>query len=469
MLNSIFRKWLWASVCITLVVLLLMTVSVSWLVQRNYYRQGMERLDEQSVYVEEAYKQRLSGELTAADFRKELKRLELENKVNISVVGKKVKFLKQDLYEVGVRPDVKIWIDTVSAGNRIQHISKFRQADAGTMLIVGFPLMRNDQVTAAAFIYSPSADARALAAPIRRSIWLIALACAGPLILLLWLATRRFVRPIRHISDAAASIAGGDFSSRVRVSGRDELASLGDSFNAMAGRMERIEDQRRQLIMEISHELRTPLTSIRGTLQALKDGLLSGQEQEEFVELSLGESVRLGRLIDSIHEMSAFEEHQVKFEWEQVDLSELTRQAVEQLRATAESAGMKLHGQLGEGIVLRGDSMRLRQVLLNVVGNAIEHNPSGTEVDVRLEGTGRKAVITVSDNGQGIAAEHLPHLFERLYKAESSRTSRGSGLGLTIARYIVEAHGGTIAAFSEQGKGTAFKVELPLAVASTNR
>ncbi|REE67962.1 signal transduction histidine kinase [Paenibacillus taihuensis] len=462
MLNSIFRKWLWASACITLVVLLLMTAAVSWLVQRNYYKQGMERLNEQSVYVEEAYQQHLSGELTAADFRKELKQLERENKVNISLVGKKVKFLKQDLYEVGVRPDVKSWIDTVSGGERIEHISKFRKEDNGTMLVVGFPLMKNDQVTAAAFIYSPSADVRALAEPIRRSIWLIALACAGPLILLLWLATRRFVRPIRQISEAAASIAGGDFSSRVHVTGQDELARLGDSFNAMAGRMERIEDQRRRLIMEISHELRTPLTSIRGTLQALRDGLLSGKEQEEFVELSLGESVRLGRLIDSIHELSAFEEHQIKFDWEQVDLTELTEQSAQQLRTKAESAGMRLHAQADERIVLRGDPMRLRQVLLNLIGNALEHNASGTEVCVRVERKERKAVITVSDNGQGIAAEHLPHLFERLYKAESSRTSRGSGLGLTIVRYIVQAHGGTIAVRSEQGKGTAFQVELPM-------
>ena len=138
-LNSIFRKWLVASVCITIAILLLLTVVISWLVQRDFYRQGLDRLNERAATLQTAYEQLTQGSMTAGGFRKELKRLELENKVQISIVGKKVKYLKQELFEVGVRPDVKSWIVAVSEGERIERIAKFRKQDNEKMLIIGFP------------------------------------------------------------------------------------------------------------------------------------------------------------------------------------------------------------------------------------------------------------------------------------------------------------------------------------------
>jgi signal transduction histidine kinase len=332
------------------------------------------------------------------------------------------------------------------------------------MLIVGIPLIKNNQVVASAFIYKPIADVKQLAVPIRRSIWLVALVCAGPLIILLWFFTRRLVRPIQKMDEAAATIANGDFTSRVEIRGNDEVARLGSSFNIMTGRMERIEEQRRRLLMEIAHELRTPLTSIRGTLQAISDGILSDQEQTEFIALSLNESRRLGKLIDNIHELSAFEEHQIQFDFKKMDLTELVEQTVLQFKYKSEEMGMhlQLDTNMDKHISLHADPVRIRQVLINLIGNAIDHNRKGTTIMVRLYGNQQKIKLTVQDNGQGIAPEHLPHLFERLYKAESSRSSKGSGLGLTISRFIVHAHGGTIRAISELGRGMEIHIELPL-------
>ncbi|WP_167747174.1 sensor histidine kinase [Cohnella luojiensis] len=464
MLNSIFRKWLAASVAISFAILLVLTVTVSWLVQRDYYRQGLKQLEEHAKAVEQTYVQLREGNIKMTEFRKEVKRLEQEHGVMISILGKKVKYLKGDLYEVGVRPDIKSWVVSVNEGNRIERIAKFRKQDKAKMLIVGVPLMKNNQIIASAFIYSPAADVKEIAAPIRRSIWLMALACAGPLILLLWFATRRMVRPIRRMGEAAAAIAGGDFTSRVEIRGDDEVARLGSSFNEMAERMELVEEQRRRLIMEISHELRTPLTSIRGTLQAMSDGILTKQEQSEFVALSLEETLRLGKLIDNIHELSAFEEHRIDFEFKKADLTELVDQTVQQFRPKAEAMGMMIRtdGDMEKSLFVHADPSRIKQVLVNLIGNALEHNKKGTTVVVRLQGQSHKVRLTVQDNGQGIAGEHLPHLFERLYKAESSRTFKGSGLGLTISRHIVLAHGGMITAESELGKGTQIHVELPL-------
>ncbi|RED59199.1 HAMP domain-containing sensor histidine kinase [Cohnella lupini] len=463
MFQSIFRKWVVAAIAITIAILLILTFVISWLVQKDYYRQSLDQLNDRATSVENAYHRFLQSEITLSELRKEWKRMEQENNVSISIIGKKVKYLKQDLFDVGVRPDVKVWVSSVNEGNRVNEIARFRQQDGEKMLIVGFPLRMDNEVVASAFIYSPVTDVQQLAAPIRRSIWLVAVCCAGPLLILLWFATRRVVKPIQELSIAATAVSNGDFASRVTTKGNDEVARLGNSFNLMAERIERIEEQRRRLIMEMSHELRTPLTSIRGTLQAVADGILTDREQSEFIALSLQESERLGKLIDQIMELSAFEEHQIRFDFQEVDMNELVEQTAQQLKPKAEALGMRLKVamQKDNAIVMRADPMRLRQALVNLIGNALDHNLAGTKILVKLFMNHQRVGISVQDDGQGIEPEHMPHLFERLYKAESSRSTRGSGLGLTISRHIVHAHGGKIHAESTRGKGTEIRVDLP--------
>lgn len=463
MLNSLFRKWLAALLAITLTMLLVLSLTLSWLVQRDFYRQGLNQLDEQTETVKQTYERYAQGSLTAAAFRKALKGIEKDQEISVSILGKKVKYLQQDLYAVGVRPDIKSWVVSVSEGARVEKIAKFRRQDDAKVLVVGFPLYKNGEIVASAFVYAPVANMNELAAPIRRSIWLVALAAAGPLLLLLWFAARRFANPIRKLDKAARAVAGGDFTLRVDARGQDELARLGMSFNTMAERIERIEEQRRRLIAEIAHELRTPLTSIRATLQAFSDGILSPREQREFAEVGLEESLRLGKLIDNIHELSAFEEHRIQFEFKLTDLTALAGQTVTQFKHEAETLGIALRFEASADtpITVSADARRIRQVLINLIGNALEHNERGTRVNVRLTRDARFVRFTVEDNGAGIAPEHLPHLFERLYKAESSRSTKGFGLGLTISRHIVQAHGGTITAASEPGKGTEFRVALP--------
>nr|WP_161793316.1 HAMP domain-containing protein [Cohnella kolymensis] len=373
------------------------------------------------------------GDIPFSDFRRSLKRIEQEYGVQISIVGQAVKYLRKDLLEVGVRPDVRDWINSVSEGDRIERIKKFHQQDNEKMLIVGFPLKSEGEVVAAAFVYTPMTNIDQLAKPVLKSIWLVALISAGPFILLLWFATGRFVRPIKEMSQAAGLVADGNFSSRVKVSGKDEIANLGSSFNRMAERIQRVEVQRRQLITELSHELRTPLTSIRATLQALSDGIISQEEQKEYADLSLVEAIRLGKLIDNLQELSAFEEHQIEYHFKPLDLIELVESTIAQYQLHAEQLGMHLlmhKTRDRQPVWVNGDPEKLKQVLINVIGNALHHNDKDTRVVIRLSREKDKVIIMVKDDGKGVSQDHLPHLFERFYKAETSRSTKDQVLGL---------------------------------------
>lgn len=170
--------------------------------------------------------------------------------------------------------------------------------------------------------------------------------------------------------------------------------------------IERVEEQRRRLLTEFSHELRTPLTSIRGTLQAVSDGILSAEERKEFADLSLAETERLGRLIGQIQELPAFEEHRVTFDFQTVNMAELAEQTVMQMKHKAEEAGMRLSAEGDRELYAKADPARLRQVLVNLVGNAIDHNGPGTEIAVRLRRHGNRALLTVA--GSAFAEESAP-------------------------------------------------------------
>lgn len=467
--NSIFRKWLLTYVGIGLAILVCVSLGLNALLQRDAYRQARQSLNGGATEIAESFGQLQQGELTIAEFRKDLKRLEQGKDIHVSIVGnKRLKYLKSELWEVGERPDVQDWVLQVRDGARVVRTSVFRKQDGERMLIVGFPLVAKGKPIASAFVYTPISDVKKMAKPLQRSLWTFSLLSAVPIALLLWFVSRRFVRPIKALSAAVEDIAGGRLSVRVRTRGADELAKLGEGFNAMAERIERIERQRKDQITDIAHELRSPLTTIRATLQGISEGMLDPLEQGEFAKLSLAEALRLGKLIDDLLELSAFEEHRITFEFADVNVNELVLQTVAQCRLKAEEKGISIgedadrEGVNGEkDIILRADAGRLRQALLNLAENAIRHCVRGTAVTVGVSREPGGIRISVKDNGQGIAAEHLPHLFDRLYKGDPSRTSKGSGLGLTITRHIVEAHHGRVEVESVPGVGTTFAIRLP--------
>jgi histidine kinase len=281
--------------------------------------------------------------------------------------------------------------------------------------------------------------------------------------------SRRVVSPVQEMTTASQYIAEGHYDQRVQVPGDiasgdlDELAQLALSFNQMAEKLYQTENMRRQLIGDVSHELRTPLTTIKGSMEGLIDGILPSTP-ETFQNI-YQEADRLQRLVADLQELSRVESGAVPLHLEPQDIAPLIESVIHRLNPQFQEKGVSLTVEISPAlpqIFIDGD--RISQVLINLLGNALQHTPEEGNVSLKAQQSGKMIEVRVQDSGTGISAEHLPHLFTRFYRADKSRSRAkgGSGIGLTIAKHLIEAHGGQIWAESEgPGKGSTFSFTLP--------
>jgi two-component system, OmpR family, sensor histidine kinase BaeS len=274
-------------------------------------------------------------------------------------------------------------------------------------------------------------------------------------------AVRRMAAPIGDVMEAADRVAGGDYGTRVQARGPDEVRRLARSFNQMVERLEANEAQRRGLLADVAHELRTPLSVIRGNVEGMLDGLYPADEAH--LAPVLEETAVMARLLDDLQTLSTAEAGVLRLHRERVDPAALAQDAVAAFRARADTAGVTLESRPGDGVPeLDVDPVRIGEVLANLLANAVRHTPRGGSVSVVVEPAAAGVAFTVADTGRGIDPADLPYVFDRFVK---SADSGGVGLGLAIARSLVQAHGGTITADSQPGRGTTMRFTLPPAPA----
>lgn len=287
--------------------------------------------------------------------------------------------------------------------------------------------------------------------------FLVALALSG-------LIGERVITPLRRISEGVRELAAGNLQHRVKVAGPEEVAELGDNFNRMAARLEEGEAERKQLIADVAHELRTPLSILQGYLESMRDGVkLPGPEP---IAVASEQTQHLVRLVDDLQELALADARQLSLQREPLDAGDLLRHLAEEWKLTAERQQVVLHVRtLDHPALVLGDRQRLRQAIGNLLANAVKYTPAGGHVQVSCTTEGDQVKIRVEDTGPGIAPEHLPHVFDRLYRVDRSRSQHtgGSGLGLAIAKQLVELHGGSIGVDSTVGKGSQFWIALPAA------
>ncbi|HXW43427.1 MAG TPA: ATP-binding protein [Streptosporangiaceae bacterium] len=284
---------------------------------------------------------------------------------------------------------------------------------------------------------------------------------AGMLIslLVIQLFAHGMVLPLRQMVEATKAMAAGDYSQRVTATAQDEVGSLARSFNTMASQLDQVERQRRELVANVSHELRTPIAALRARLENLADGVEA--LDRDAVAAMLKGTERLSRLVDQLLELSQFESGAVLLNRQHFGLAEAIEDAVAEVRPVR--PGVRIAVAADGGLTGAGDTARVHEVLTNVLTNAVRHCPDGGTVTVSGRAASGGVRVEVCDEGPGVPAADAERIFERFYRVDAAReaSSGGAGLGLAIARSIVELHGGTIRAEQRHPVGCRIVIELP--------
>jgi len=297
------------------------------------------------------------------------------------------------------------------------------------------------------------------------SLWKVGLIAVAVALVIGLILTRQITRPVRALISGARHLTKGELSYRVTVKSRDEIGELADSFNIMASSLEKGEQSRRQLTADIAHELRTPLTVIEGTVDGIIDGVF--QPDTEHLRSIKEQTALLTHLISDLRDISLAESGQLKLNLTSTDMVELVRRVVSNYEINAREKNIRIkleeEPQISE---IEADTVRMEQVISNLLVNAIRHTPSSGSISVAIKNDEGGLAISVADTGEGIAQDDLPHVFERFYRSGSSRSRKegGTGLGLAIVKQMVEAHGGKVWVESKKGTGSIFSILLPFSV-----
>lgn len=329
-------------------------------------------------------------------------------------------------------------------------------------LTVGTPIISNGKVVGALLLHSP---VEGITQATTQGFYLLAISMLAALVLAIVLSvllSLSFTKPLKKMRNSALRLADGDYSAKTGVKQKDEIGELAGEIDILSEKLEtasheseRLLQLRQDFVANISHELRTPVTVIRGSLEALCEGVVSEPEKvKEYHCQMLDESIFLQRLVDDLLDLSRLQNTDFKIEMREINICEVLDDAVRTAKHLAEQKGITIAEEQDAQIcTIQGDYGRLRQMLMVILDNAVKFSPAGSEIAVSL----KNKTITVKDKGPGIPNEDLPYIFDRFYKTKSAGNIGGTGLGLSIAKQIADRHGIEITVESKQNEGTEFR------------
>jgi len=273
---------------------------------------------------------------------------------------------------------------------------------------------------------------------------------------------KRIMRPLNDLQKAVEQMTEGDYSTRVKVTSKDEIGMLSEAFNHMAESIQQEDEKQKTFLATVSHELRTPISYIKGYSEAIQNQLLDGKEREEALELIHREAIRMERLTNEL--LQLVRKQQEEIEMLPIVLSETIRESVKLLEGQANKKNIRIVQNLDENCIVQGDEEKLKQIFINVIENAIRYSNENAKITVHSYQSDHRAIIEIQDEGIGIPEEDLPHITERFYRVNKarSRIDGGAGLGLSIVKQLVKQHDGSLAIKSVVGEGTLVTISLPL-------
>lgn len=331
------------------------------------------------------------------------------------------------------------------------------------MVFTGVPWKTDKGIEGAILLFSPVNHVTDNIARINLVIWLTALFFIVFSTITIYFNSRRISQPVKEIEKAAISLATGENAQDLPVNSQDEIGRLSRTFNYMKNKLLETEKMRRDFIANVSHDLRTPLTSINGFVEGILDGLVKPEEIKKYLTIVQSETNRLMRLTSDILQLAKIQSGGIAVSKEKLNAWETVNSVIESVKSLSDEKGINFSFNCRDSVFVMADSDKLKQILINIMGNAVQYSPDGGQISINVEDSDSKIRFAISDNGIGIPDDDLPFIFEKFYRVDKSRQSAkgGTGLGLNIAKSLVELHGGSIWASSEPGKGTEIVFELP--------
>lgn len=352
-------------------------------------------------------------------------------------------------------------LEIVLSGKEIQVQGLFEEL-GGQIVTVGVPWVdRFGDVSGAVLLHTDVSNLDTGFGEVGRQIIWTAVAALVLGVALAYCITRSITRPITHISKAVSRFAKGELDSRVTVNRHDELGELAQAFNSMAEDLSKLEELRRGFVANVSHELRSPMTSMQGYVQGMLDGTIPEAEYPRYLEVVLNETRRLNKLISELLDLSRIESGKFPLNYQRFDANELIARIMFQYEGRIEAKHINVDISFRqEQCFVWADPDRISQIVVNLIDNAVKFLPDGGNLTVWTHADEEHVIVTIKDDGPGIAAEDLPYIFDRFYKADKAHSGRGTGLGLSIVKKILEQHGQNIKCASTPGHGAAFMFTL---------
>ncbi|MCC3378281.1 ATP-binding protein [Paenibacillus farraposensis] len=452
--NKVYLKLSLTMFSLFLVILVLLSMVINQLFSNFYTKKAHEEANELALHLSVMLRDRIYAVETMAEF----------SEASIYLVNGQGQFL--DMSASTKQKKIQAWPNVWENAQLLQGKQIEKEFTAGDQLYLlhGIPVHSSkNPVIKGIYVVS---SLEHMIESIRSVRYLIGLAGFGTLLLALgciFILAKKLSAPLVEMEAATRNIAKGELEVRLPVRSHDEVGSLSSAINDLAMELKRYRDTRSEFFANVSHELRTPVTYLKGYANVLTHGLVDHEEEkQQYLHIIADEAHRLTVIINDLFELAKMEEGKMAFHLESVDVRRAVEKSVNKVRIKAEQKGLQLVSALETIPRCFVDPVRLEQVLLNLLDNAIRYTTKGT-IKLTLQQENGFGVILISDSGSGIPANELPYIFERFYRVEKSRSREfgGTGLGLAIAQKLVQLQGGTIEVESAMGQGTVFRLSFP--------